>query len=123
MEIFKRKRGGQPGNHNALKHGFYARAMSKDEIDELATIQDGLVEEINLIRSIIRRVAILAQDERDRHELEGLLDSLGAAGVRLGSMIRTQKMFFDLTDKVQFDKDLSTAISEVLHELQSDVDG
>jgi hypothetical protein len=123
MEIFKRKRGGQPGNHNALKHGFYARAMTKDEIDELSTIGVGLVDEIILVRTIIRRVAILAKDEKDRHELEGLLDSLGAAGVRLGSMIRTQRMFFDLTEKDQFNRDISTAIGEVLNELQSDMGG
>jgi hypothetical protein len=123
MEIFKRKRGGQPGNHNALKHGFYARAMTKDEIDELSTIGVGLVDEIILVRTIIRRVAGLAKDEKDRHELEGLLDSLGAAGVRLGSMIRTQHMFFDLAEKDQFNRDISTAIGEVLNELQSDVGG
>jgi hypothetical protein len=123
MEIFKRKRGGQPGNHNALKHGFYARAMTKDEIDELSTIGVGLVDEIILVRTIIRRVAVLAKDEKDRHELEGLLDSLGAAGVRLGSMIRTQRMFFDMADKDQFNRDISTAIGEVLNELQSDMGG
>jgi hypothetical protein len=97
--------------------------MSKEEIEELANIGVGLVDEIDLLRTIIRRVAILAKDEKDRHELEGLLDSLGAAGVRLGSMIRTQKIYVDMGNKGEFDKALSTAIGEVLHELQSDLDG
>ncbi len=62
------------------------------------------MDEINLVRTIIRRVADLAKDEKDRHELEGLLDSIGSAGVRLGSMIRTQKIYVDMGFKEDFEK-------------------
>ena len=44
----KRKRGGQPGNLNALKHGFYAGGMTRDEVKGLARIGEGLMDEINL---------------------------------------------------------------------------
>jgi hypothetical protein len=91
----KRKKGGQPGNHNALKHGFYAKALTHDEQVDLAKVGIGLVDEISLIRSIIRRVAELGVDEQSRHELMGLLDTLGAAGVRLASMLRTQRVYFE----------------------------
>ena len=34
----KRKRGGQPGNLNALKHGFYSRLFREPEIADLDTL-------------------------------------------------------------------------------------
>lgn len=112
----KKKKGGQPGNRNALKHGFYAKGIRKLELKELETISEGLEEEIKLMRSIIRRVAENAVDENDRKELIGLLDSIGAAGVRLGSMIRTQKLFY----KDQFDKDFDEALDMVWDEINAE---
>lgn len=118
-EQIKKKKGGQPGNRNALKHGFYARGMRKLELRELESISDGLEEEITLMRTIIRRVAENAVDESDRKELIGLLDSIGAAGVRLGSMIRTQKLFY----KSDTDRALEEAIAMVKQEIRDEEEG
>ena len=48
----KRKRGGQEGNRNACKHGFYSAALSPAETRELWTItdQEGVDPELALIR-------------------------------------------------------------------------
>jgi hypothetical protein len=48
----KRKRGGQEGNRNACKHGFYSAALGPTETRELWTItsQEGVDPELALIR-------------------------------------------------------------------------
>jgi hypothetical protein len=53
-----RRRGAQPGNTNALKHGFYARNLPLNDtagLDDLPL--DALADEITLLRILIRRVA------------------------------------------------------------------
>jgi len=52
-----RSRGGQPGNANAVKHGFYSRKFRDLESQDLETaLRDGLGDEIALMRVMIRRV-------------------------------------------------------------------
>ena len=52
----RRKRGGQPGNTNALKHGFYTKNFSLAECQGLeATKEIVLADEITLLRVLIRR--------------------------------------------------------------------
>jgi hypothetical protein len=34
----KRKRGGQPGNGNALRHGFYSRRFTRQEVEDLENV-------------------------------------------------------------------------------------
>jgi hypothetical protein len=48
----KRKRGGQNGNRNACKHGFYSGILSPAQTRELRTItsQEGVDPELALIR-------------------------------------------------------------------------
>ena len=41
-----RRRGGQPGNHNAMKHGFYAHGFTGLELDELLKLNEDLSEEV-----------------------------------------------------------------------------
>jgi hypothetical protein len=54
----QRKRGGQPGNTNAIKHGFYAKNFSLAECRGLqATEGVVLGDEIGLLRVLIRRFA------------------------------------------------------------------
>ena len=112
----KRKRGGQPGNLNALKHGFYAGGMSRDEVKGLARIGEGLMDEINLLRVIIRRVAELANQVEQKEELLGLLDTLGSAGVRLGSMLRTQRVYFERDPDEELRRLVGIGLAEALDE-------
>lgn len=112
----KRKRGGQPDNLNALKHGFYAGGMSRDEVKGLARIGEGLMDEINLLRVIIRRVAELANQVEQKEELLGLLDTLGSAGVRLGSMLRTQRVYFERDPDEELSRLVGIGLAEALDE-------
>ena len=53
----KRQRGGQPGNRNAVKHGYYSQAFKKAErLDfNLASGIEGFKEEITLLRFEIKK--------------------------------------------------------------------
>lgn len=57
----KRRRGGQPGNINALKHGFYTRRFTQTDLAGVeSTDYHGLMEEIAIIRLYARRLIELA---------------------------------------------------------------
>src|SRR4030066_1138419 len=83
-EQTKRKKGGQKGNQNACKHGFYSKAF--DEADKFdfkdASGVEGLDEELALLRLEIKK-AISGGDERN------LLLLIKAAGA-LEKLLRTR---------------------------------
>ena len=90
-----RKRGGQPGNTNALKHGFYAQYFSPGEDDDLGVYSgEGLADEINLLRVLIRRFAsqIQASEGVALSDAAYHLSVISEALARLGSMLRTNHM-------------------------------
>ena len=63
------KRGAQPGNQNARKHGFYSRALDEAEqiqLEEAAHIE-GLDDEIAVLRLKFRR---LLADHPERIDLQ-----------------------------------------------------
>ncbi len=79
-----RKKGGQPGNRNALKHGFYSKTLNeveKTDFEKAAGIE-GIDEEIALLRLEIKK-AISGGDEKN------LLLLVKAAGA-LEKLIRTR---------------------------------
>jgi hypothetical protein len=54
----RKKRGGQPGNTNAIKHGFYAKNFSLDERRGLQVTKSVVLgDEIALLRVLIRHFA------------------------------------------------------------------
>ncbi len=59
----KKSRGGQPGNNNALKHGFYSQTFTQSEIERLDTQVAGeFTDEEALLRT---QLFSLAQDLKD----------------------------------------------------------
>ena len=69
-EEFKTQRhgGGQPGNLNALKHGFYSKMDKKTETEDLECMGgEGLEDEIEMMRIITRRFLELAQKANTMH--------------------------------------------------------
>ena len=113
----KRKRGGQPGNTNALKHGFYSHRFKSIELSDLdSALSDGLTDEIALLRVIIRRVFEYADTgAEDLDAWSRALNTLGAASTRLAGLLRTQQIIAgDGGDVVSV---LSQAIGEVAHDL------
>lgn len=87
-----RRRGGQPGNLNALKHGFYSAHFTADELADLdnATALT-LPDVIQVLQVQIRRVLNLSRNQTDLDSATTTLAALGAASIRLAGLLRTQK--------------------------------
>jgi len=117
MDGDKRKAGAQPGNFNALKHGFYSQRFSSLELHDLDTaLADGLDDEIALLRITIRRVFDLATEEgEDSETWFKALSTLGLASTRLAGLVRTQKLIKGDSSSVA--SALSQALGEVCDEL------
>jgi len=84
----KRRPGGQPGNLNALKHGFYSKALSKAAALELTQAEGmspaDLAPEIALLRARIRRLLEAEPDNLDLlHHALGQLARLCATHYHL----------------------------------------
>lgn len=54
--LFDKRRGGQPGNTNAVKHGLYSRRFDPEEIEALSGMQDGVKDEIEAVRVTLSRI-------------------------------------------------------------------
>jgi len=90
-----RKRGGQPGNTNALKHGFYTKNFSLAERRGLQAVEGVVLgDEIALLRVLIRRFAeqIQASQGVSLNESAQHLAVISEAMLRLASLLRTDKM-------------------------------
>jgi hypothetical protein len=106
----KRRRGGQPGNRNALKHGFYShnftsREKSQLEQDILGEFQD----EDKLINVFMDRVAASAQHEK-LDFLSNVL-ALRAISIAIGRKIDIHRSKKDIYEKL-------TSIEKAFEELK-----
>lgn len=97
----KRKGGGQPGNKNAEKHGFYSKNFTADEnkrltdsdrfsleheLDLLRVHMDRLIKEISFDE--VERTDAQGNTSRDAHYL-GQLNTLSIMTQSLSTLIRT----------------------------------
>jgi len=100
-----RKKGAQKGNQNALKHGFYSRALSEAEKLDLeeASYVEGIDQEIAILRVKLRE---LIQDEPDRIDLH-----MEAANT-IARMVKTR---YQISKEQK--KSLKEAIAKVLTEV------
>jgi hypothetical protein len=110
-----RKRGAQPDNLNAIKHGFYSRHFADLELADLDETSTNLQDEIEMLRVITRRVLTLAGDMQDIDTAVSVLGALGAAATRLAGLIRTQKLLG--ADQSDTTAALQAALSSVVTEL------
>ena len=114
----KRKSGGQPGNLNAFKHGFYSRRFRAVEIADLGTVlADSVDDEVALLRVVTRRLFELAENEAETlDDWQSITSTLGASATRISGLIRTQQMISGGSGN-----DIVTLLSEsigiVAHEL------
>jgi len=101
----KRKKGAQPGNNNAVKHGFYSKALREAERLSLqeAVKVEGVDEEIALLRYTL---AELVENYPDRIDLQ--IETASA----ISRLVRTRY----LLSKEQ-KKSLKEAIARVLTEV------
>ncbi len=82
-----RKRGAQPGNTNALQHGFYSRLMKAGEIADLSAVAPDLNSEINILRVLASRAMSKANQAEDMtlDDWAMLLNSIGQTFVRIST--------------------------------------
>jgi len=100
-----RKRGGQPGNQNACKHGFYSSVLKEKELPflEEAAGVEGIDEEIAILRAKCRsymvhhpdniRLIVLAAESlarliRTKYRIKDLNKQAGLGDV-VGNILRT----------------------------------
>jgi hypothetical protein len=87
-----RKRGTQPGNTNALKHGFYSSRLKPGSPSLPQDVETDLNQEVNVLRLIIHRLSNMIA-ETDSHE-DALKGSalIARAASRIGTLVRTQHL-------------------------------
>ena len=109
-----RQPGAQPGNLNALKHGFYSRRFSDMErLDLEALMEDGLDSEIAMLRVATRRVFDLANGVESLEQASELLGTLSMAAGKLSGMLRVRALL-GTEQPDEFLTIISEAIDEAL---------
>ena len=93
----KRKPGAQPGNGNALRHGFYAKSFTEAEMGRLdKDIEGEFIDEIALARTNAARLAELLKDYQNM----SLVDVVSASNAlnnyldRIQSLSRAQRFMY-----------------------------
>jgi len=101
----ERKRGGQPDNQNARKHGFYSRVLDEAErFDfELATGVEGIDDEIALLRVKIKSLL-----EHDPENIKLIMQATNT----LAGLVKTS---YNMTKEQR--KGLKEAIGNVLRDV------
>ena len=111
-----RRRGGQPGNRNAVRHGFYARYLPEipalpptlgipDPAPEyiestditLSTRRDPinrLTDEIAMLRLAVRNIAAHSREQLPLAEELELLRSISLASAAINRLLRTQEIIY-----------------------------
>ncbi len=112
-----RKRGAQPGNTNALKHGFYAKGFHEIEMGELEAYFDGSVDdEIAMLRVTARRLFLMAKDEVTLDKMIVITNTLGAVCTRLAGMLRLRTLM-NSRENNSVEKTIQQALNDVLADL------
>lgn len=107
-----RRPGGQLGNMNAVKHGFYTRRIRKRDLSGVENTNiKGLAEEIALIRIFTRRLVESADPSADLYELAGVLRTICLASATITRIIKAQA--FLVNDPTDFYRDVDEAIHQV----------
>ena len=111
-----RRRGAQPNNTNALKHGFYSRQFRQVDLEDLQAVSSGLTDEITALRVLLRRVLeVIEQQESDPETWLGLLKAASTGFRTLGSLLRTEQI---LTGS---HSDMQSILSQALAEINKDI--
>ncbi len=116
-----KKKGAQPGNVNALKHGLYSDRFTLQERTKLLNIDKSLNSEIDLLRVMIDRYisSFTSIENPTQSNYLEVITNLSLVMIRLASLIRTEMLLpkpkTGITDLID------QALSEIFKEL-SEVD-
>lgn len=108
-------KGGQAGNVNALRHGFYSRTFTEEELVEigrLAVAELSLDEEIAMLRVLMRRVLETDLPAKD------VIEMLGRAAGQLRRLVQTK---MDLEAAGDSEDTVSRAMERALDELADEL--
>jgi hypothetical protein len=112
----RRYRGAQPGNNNALKHGFYSKQLKGVDLQGLGDSgHTGLSDDIAMLRVYIRRVVDLSQNSQSVTETINALRALCLAYMSLARLAKTQH--FLSAGENPIEAALSEALRQVNQEL------
>src|SRR5574341_294497 len=102
--------GGQPGNTNAIKHGFYSPRLHQDQDGTLedASFND-IRNEIALLRGSIRRAVEWSANIQSLPDALSFLRILALASASLSRLVRTQQAIASSN----IDQTLDKTISEI----------
>jgi hypothetical protein len=100
-----RRRGAQPSNLNALKHGFYSRQFRQAEIADLSALQLRLEDEIAAARVAGRRMLELSRQLTDPMDGVRALTAFSNHLTRVARLMRTHHILTgsgdETTDLIQ----------------------
>ena len=116
----KKSRGGQPGNLNALKHGFYTRHFNNHDLAGVnSTDFNGLMEEIAIIRLYTRRLIELDNLSADISQVANILRILCLASLTITRLVKTHQIL-RLGDASSSADDLHQVLEQLTRELHLD---
>lgn len=117
FDTSKTSRGAQRSNENALKHGFYSRTFTSEEMVEIgrmAVAELSLSEEIAMLRVLMRR--ILTSDPPLR--AEDVIEMFGRATGQLRRLVESKtRMEADGKSEDTVGKAMARALDELAEEL------
>ena len=108
----KRKKGGQKGNQNALKHGYYAKVLDRAQKRDLVVARDvdGIDEEIDLLR--VKLKAVLEKDPENIKLLMTASTTLaGLLKARLDINKNQKKSFLESSFKLLTEQAISLGVN------------
>lgn len=117
-EQIKRKRGAQPGNVNAMTHGFYSRRFQALEHADLTAIPErDLTSEVALLRVLLRRLFEVLDQATDTSldTQASVLAIAGGTAVRIATLLRNQAILGGEAE------DINTALSAALIDTLKDI--
>ena len=97
--LFEKRRGGQPGNQNAVKHGLYSKRFSPEEVEGLAGMEIGLTEEIEVNRVILSRILkYIGEIDPQAMEIEDYVALMNLVSKNTATTSRLMQVHKALTD-------------------------
>jgi hypothetical protein len=111
-----RSRGGQPGNNNALKHGFYTRRFHKQDLSGVGEINaQSLAEEVAVMRVLARRLVEACSPDADLYELAGVLRAVCLASTTITRVIKVHA--FLASQNPDTEAAITRAINSIIDEM------
>ena len=114
--LFDRRRGGQPGNTNAVKHGLYSRRFDPAEVEALSGMQDGVKDEIEAVRVTLSRILDYLNSvdvsELKAEEYSAVVSLVAKNASTIGRLMQIDKTLSDSAN-VGINAQLLAALEEV----------